>query len=145
MTAPTKRDLKKGYMLSTFPGRELSLLQKFKMLKAAGFDGVEPPSHLNHAEILSAVEETGLAIPSVSCGQHSRPLSSPDPAKRTAAVEGIKQALRDAKRYGASSSLVVPGGISEAISYAEAYRRNQEGLRKAVPLAEELGVKLAVG
>ena len=137
------RDLKKGYMLGTFPGKDLPLLEKFKMLKAAGFDGVEPPSHLDQEEVLRARDAAGLVIPSVSCGQHSRPLSQPDPAKRAAAVEGIKQALRDAKRYGATSILVVPGGITEEISYADAYRRNQDELRKAVPLAEELGVKMA--
>jgi hexulose-6-phosphate isomerase len=138
-----KRSLKKGYMLNTFPGKDLPLLDKFKMLKEAGFDGVEPPSHLSQEEILKAQDATGLEIPSVSCGQQSRPLSQPDPAKRAAAVAGIEQALRDAKAYGASSILVVPGGISAEISYADAYRRNQEELRKVLPLAESLGVKLA--
>src|SRR2546423_14603921 len=105
--------LKKGYMLNTFPGRELTLLEKFKLLKTAKFDGVEPPSHLDQDEVLHARDETGLAIPSVACGQHSRALSHPDAAKRAAAVEGVKQALKDAKHYGASSILVVPGGVSE--------------------------------
>src|SRR2546425_10551308 len=140
----TRRDLKKGYMLNTFPGKELPVMEKFKIIKAAGFDGVEPPSHLEPEEVLRARDETGLSIPSVSCGQQSRPLSHPDASKRAAAVEGVKQALRIARRYGASSILVVPGGVSEEIPYAEAYRRNQEELRKAVPLAEELGVKLAI-
>ena len=138
-----KRDLKKGYMLGTFPVKDLPLLEKFKMLKAAGFDGVEPPSHLPQEEVLRARDEAGLIIPSVSCGQHSRALSHADPAKRAAAVEGVKQALRDAKRYGATSILVVPGSVSEEVSYADAYTRTQAELRKAVPLAEEVGVKMA--
>src|SRR5438552_3211157 len=103
--AAKKRDLKKAYMLGTFPGKDLPLLEKFKILKAAGFEGVEPPSHLDQDEVLRSRDETGLAIPSVSCGKHSRPLSDPDPATRAGAVEGVKQALRDAKRYGASSIL----------------------------------------
>jgi L-ribulose-5-phosphate 3-epimerase len=139
----TKRSLKKGYMLNTFPDKDLPLLDKFKMLQAAGFDGVEPPSHLNQEEVLKAQDATGLAIPSVTSGQKSRPLSHPDPDRRAAAVAGIQQALRDAKRYGASSILLVPGGISEEISYADAYRRNQEELRKVLPLAEDLSVKIA--
>src|SRR4051812_30020778 len=138
------RQLKKGYMLSTFPGKELSVLEQFKMLKAAGFDGVETPSHLNQDDVLRARDETGLLIPSVPSGKVSRPLADPDPAKRAQAVEGIKQAVRDAKRYGASSVLVVPGGASESVSYADAFTRNQAELRKVVPLAEELGVKLAI-
>src|SRR4051812_9866142 len=138
------RQLKKGYMLSSFPGKDLPILEKFKMLKTAGFDGAEIPSHLDQAEVLRARDETGLLIPTVASGKVSRPLSDPDPAKRTEAVTGIKQALRDAKRYGASSVLVVPGGVSEGVSYAQAYQRNQEEIKKLVPFAEEIGVKLAI-
>jgi hexulose-6-phosphate isomerase len=52
--------------------------------------------------------------------------------------------LRDAKRYGATSVLLVPGVVNSQISYADAYTRSQEEIRKAVPLAEELGVKIAI-
>jgi L-ribulose-5-phosphate 3-epimerase len=136
-----KRNLKKGMWYASAPGK--TALEKFRAVKAAGFDGIEPPSHLDQEEVLRARDETGLAIPSVSCGKHSRGLSSPDAGKRTEAVEGIQQALRDAKRYGASSILVVPGNVTEQVTYATAYERTQQELRKAVPLAEELGVKLA--
>jgi L-ribulose-5-phosphate 3-epimerase len=136
-----KRNLKKGMWYASAPGK--TALEKFQALKAAGYDGVEPPSHLDQEEILRARDQTGLAIPSVSCGKQSRGLSSPDAARRAEAVEGVKQALRDAKRYGASSILVVPGGVTEQVTYADAYERTQQELRKAVPLAEELGVKLA--
>lgn len=135
------RDLKKGMWYAAAPGD--GPLEKFKAIKAAGFDGVEPPSHLDQNEVVRARDESGLLIASVSCGQHSRALSSPDPAKRAAVVEGVKQALRDAKRYGATSILVVPGGVNETTSYADNYQRVQSELKKAVPLAEELGVKLA--
>ena len=135
------RELSKGMWYAAAPGK--TVLEKFKAVKAAGFAGIEPPSHLDQDEVLRARDETGLAIPSVSCGRHSRGLSHPDAAKRAEAVEGVKQALRDAKRYGASSILVVPGGVSAAVTYAEAWQRTQEELRKTLPLAEELGVKLA--
>src|SRR4051812_9351004 len=134
--APKKRSLKKGYMLSTFPGKDLPVLEKFKMLKAAGFDGVEPPSHLNQEEVLKARDETGLLIPSVACGVHSRALSHPNPQKRAEAVEGVKQAVRDAKKYGATSVLVVPGVVSEEITYQDAFTRLQAESAKVMPLAE---------
>lgn len=137
-----KRNLKKGLWYAAAPGD--TALDKFKAVKAAGFDGIEPPSHLDQAEVLRAKGETGLAIPSVSCGKHSRALSGASASERDAAVEGIRQALRDAKRYGASSILVVPGGVNATVTYAEAWSRTQEGLRKAVALAEELGVKIAL-
>ena len=59
-------------------------------------------------------------------------------------MEGLKQALRDAKRYGASSVLFVPAVVNKQVSYADAYQRSQEEIRKAIPLAEELGVKIAI-
>jgi hexulose-6-phosphate isomerase len=136
-----KRDIKKGIWYPSSPGK--TVLEKFQAAKAAGFDGIEPPSHLDQEEVLRARDASGMIIPSVSCGQHSRALSNPDFAKRAEAVAGIQQALRDAKRYGATSILVVPGGVSEEVSYAAAYQRVQDSLRRAVPLAEELGVRLA--
>jgi L-ribulose-5-phosphate 3-epimerase len=138
------RDLKKGFMLNAFPGRDLPVLQQFEMLKAAGFDGVEPRSHLNQDEVLRARDATGLEIPSVSCGTHSRMLAQPNRETQQAGVAGIQQALRDAKRYGATSILVVPGLVNETISYAENYERTQAGVRACIPLAEELGVVMAI-
>ena len=136
-----KRELKKGFWYAAAPGK--GVLEKFKAIEAAGFDGVEPPSHLDQDEVLRTRDATGLAIPSVSCGHHSRGLSSPLAAERAKALAGVQQALRDAKRYGASSILVVPGVVNDKISYADAYTRTQDELRKAVPLAGELGVKMA--
>jgi len=71
-------------------------------------------------------------------------VSDPDPAVRGAGLEGLKQSLRDAKRYGASSVLFVPAVVKKEVSYADAYRRSQEEIRKALPLAEELGVRIAI-
>lgn len=116
--------------------------EKFPPVKEAGFDGMEVPSDLNQEEVLRARDQTGLAIATVSCGGHSRAWTLPDPATRAAGVEGVKQALRDAKRYGASSILVVPGVVDEKVTYAEAYQRVQECARQVLPLAEELDVKV---
>lgn len=143
-TSAKKRDLKKGYFLNAFPAGRYSLPDKFKMLKEAGFEGVEPPSHLNQDEVLKAMEESGLKIPTVSTGAHTRMLSNENPAMRRQGVEGLKHALQDAKKYGASSVLVVAGDVDGRTSYEEAYQRTQEELRKVVPMAEELGVKLAI-
>jgi L-ribulose-5-phosphate 3-epimerase len=136
-----KRDIKKGFWYPSAPGK--APLEKFEAVKAAGYDGIEPPSHLDQEEVLRARDKTGLAIPSVACGKHSRGLSHSEASQRAEAVAGIKQALRDAKRYGASSVLVVPGQVTDEIAYDVASQRTQEGLRQVVPLAEELGVKLA--
>jgi L-ribulose-5-phosphate 3-epimerase len=141
-----KRALKKGYMMSTFPGdkHELSWKEKFQMLKDAGFDGAEPPSHQDQKQILAARDATGIAIASVSAGQHTRAMSDPNPQTRAVATEALKQALRDAKAYGASSVLCVAGRVDESVHYADAYKRTHDAIKPAVPLAEELGVKIAV-
>jgi len=143
-TAPAaQRPIKKGIMWATV-GVKGSVLEKMKAIKEAGFDGTEMMSHMDQEEVLRARDETGLAIPSVCGRDHwSKPLSSPDPKVRAEGLEGLKQTLRDAKRYGASSVLLVPAVVSKDVSYAEAYSRSQTEIRKAIPLAEELGVKIA--
>ena len=139
-----KRRIQKGIMWGTV-GVKGSVLEKMKAIKEAGFDGAEMMSHMNQDEVLRARDEVGLAIPSVCAALHwEKPLSHPDPKVREAGLEGLKQALRDAKRYGASSILFVPAVVNKDISYADAYTRSQAEIRKAVPLAEELGVKIAI-
>jgi L-ribulose-5-phosphate 3-epimerase len=142
--ASAKRTLKKGIMWATV-GVKGSVLEKMQVVKDAGFEGVEMMSHMNQDEVLRARDATGLVIPSVCGRDHWKlPLSSPDEKVRAEGLEALKQTLRDAKRYGASSVLLVPGVVSKDISYDDAYKRSQAEIRKAVPLAEELGVKIAI-
>jgi len=139
-----KRAIKKGIMLDTV-GVKGSVLERFKAVKAAGFEGVEPLGGMNQDEVLKAFTETGLQAASVCCHSHwAKPVSDPDPTVREAGVEGLKQSLRDAKRYGASSVLFVPAVVNKNVSYADAYTRSQAELRKVIPLAEELGVAIAI-
>ncbi|MCX6915157.1 MAG: sugar phosphate isomerase/epimerase [Verrucomicrobia bacterium] len=142
--AAPKRSLKKGIMWGTV-GVKGSVLEKMKAIKEAGFEGTEMMSHMDQDEVLRARDETGLAIPSVCGRDHwGKPLSDPDPKVRAEGLEALKQTLRDAKRYGASSVLLVPGVVTKQVSYADAYTRSQAEIRKAIPLAEELGVKIAI-
>lgn len=141
---PAPRKLKKGIMWGTI-GVKGSVLEKMKAVKEAGFDGIEAMSHMNVDEVLRARDEVGLEIPSV-CGAHhwAKPLTDPDPKVREEGLEALKQCLRQAKRYGASSVLLVPGVVKKEVSYAEAYERSQAEILKAVPLAKELGVQIAI-
>jgi hexulose-6-phosphate isomerase len=141
--AAPKRAIKKGIMWATV-GVKGSVLEKMKAIKEAGFEGTEMMSHMDQDEVLRARDATGLAIPSVCGRDHwAKPLSSPDPKVRAEGVEALKQTLRDGKRYGASSVLLVPAVVSKEIAYNDAYTRSQAEIRKAIPLAEELGVKIA--
>ena len=142
--APVKRRIKKAIMYATI-GLKGSVHEKFKALKEAGFEGVEPMSHMNQDEVVKALEANGLKAASVCCNTHwNKPVSDPNPAVREEGLNGLKQALRDARRYGASSVLFVAAVVNKDVSYADAYKRSQAEIRKALPLAEELGVKIAI-
>ncbi len=122
-----------------------SVLEKFQAVKSAGFSGIEPISHMNRAEVLEALRTTGLEAASVCCATHWKsPLSDPDQSIREAGRAGLIQALRDAKSYGASSVLLVPAVVNQNVRYDDAYRRSQEEIRKVLPLARELQVKIAI-
>jgi hexulose-6-phosphate isomerase len=144
-----KRPIKKGMMWAAVAWDSDHLnspvLEKFKMIRTTGFEGIEIDGSMDQTEVLKARDETGLILPSVICATHwKKPLSDPDPALREAGLEGLKIALRDAKAYGSSSVLLVPAIVNKNVSYNEAYRRSQEEIKKAIPLAEELGVKIAI-
>lgn len=124
----------------------LSILDKFKMLKDLGFDGVEieAPSPLPMKEILEARDKTGLMIPGVVCGATWKAqLSHADPAVRAEGVRLVKQSLNDCKQYGGTTVLVIPGVVSGETSYQDAYVRSQGEIKKILPEAEKTGVKIA--
>src|SRR5215831_18746404 len=68
-TSEKKREIKKAIMYATI-GFKGSVLEKFKLVKEAGFAGVEPMSHMNQDEVLKALDETGLKAASVCCDTH---------------------------------------------------------------------------
>jgi len=141
-----ERRIKKALKF-TMVEEDSSILERFSLLKRLGFDGVEldSPNDFDEQEVLQARDETGLLIPGVIDSVHwSRPLSDPDPAVRQAGLEGLKTALQDANTYGADTALLVPAVVDKDTSYDEAYVRSQAEIRKVLPMAEELGVKIAV-
>lgn len=146
--ATPKRALKKGFMFSTLRvdrEKPLSVLARFQLLKEAGFDGVECMTPMDQAEVLAARDATGLEIPSLVVATHwTHPLSHPSPDTRKVTLDALMQGLRDAKAYGAKSVLLVPAVVNKTVSYADAYERSIVEIKKAVPLAEELGVAIAI-
>ena len=126
---------------------EGSLEDKFRLLVELGFDGVElnSPNDLDPEQVLAAKRASGIAIPGVVDSVHWRDtLGDADPEVRARGLVGLEAALRDAKTYGASTVLLVPAVVNKSTSYADAYRNSQTEIRKVLPLAEELGVKIAI-
>ncbi len=143
MTTPA-RNYKKGIMWGGI-GVGKTIMEKFQAAKDAGFDGVETDSHLDRNEVIKASKSTGLAVSSVCDSLHWKLLlSSPDPQVRADGVEALKVALEDAGAYGADAVLLVPGRVTDTVGYDECWDRSVEEIKKAIPLAEKLKVKIAV-
>jgi hexulose-6-phosphate isomerase len=143
---PPRRPWKKAIMFAMLdaPG---SLQEKFNLLKDAGIDGVElnAPGQFKAEEVREACKATGLEIEGVVDAFHWQiNLADPDPKVRATAVEYLKQGLRECAAFGGTSLLLVPAVVNPRVSYDQAYKRSQEEIRKALPVAEETGVKIAV-
>jgi hexulose-6-phosphate isomerase len=144
VSAAPKRQLKKAIMLGTLSIKG-TLAEKLKAAKDAGYEGVEPHGGMNQQEVLDALGSSGLKAASVCCHTHwKQTLTHNDEATREAGLQGVLTTLRDAKAYGADSILVVPGTVSEEVSYDVAWERSIAQLKKAVPLAKELGVRISI-
>lgn len=138
------RNLKKGVMWGSI-GVGQTIMEKFQAARAAGFDGVEVMSHLDRTEVLKARDATGLPVPSVCGAMHWKfLLSDPDPAIREQGVAALKLSLEDASIYGADTVLLVPGRVSDVVSYDDCWNRSVTEIKKVIPLAVDLKVKIAL-
>ncbi len=138
--------LSKALQLGMLPGK-LADREKFKLARKCGFEGIEasPMSDLSAAKELGELaREAGVPIHSIVYGGWGAPFSDPDPEVIEKGLAGMRTALRSAKAMGADAVLLVPAIVTENVSYADAYKRSQEHIRKLLPLAEELGVIIAV-
>ncbi len=144
VVAAPKRQLKKAIMLGTLSIKG-TLAEKLKAAAEAGYEGVEPHGGMSQQEVLDALGSSGLKAASVCCHTHwKQTLTHNDEATREAGLQGVLTTLRDAKAYGADSILVVPGTVSEEVGYDVAWERSITQLKKAVPLAKELGVRISI-
>ena len=135
---------KKSIMWGTV-GVEGSVPDKCKAIKEAGYQGIEPNSHMNRQEVIDAAKATGLAITDVCCSTHwGKPLSHPDAAIRQEGIDGMIVAMEDAAAYGTDAVLLVPGVVNDTVTYDECWNRSTEGIKKLLPAAEKLKVKICV-
>lgn len=142
--AKPARKLRKAIMGGTL-GIKGTLVEKYKAAREAGYEGVEPAGGMNQQEVIDALGQSGLQAASVCCHTHwKQTLTHDDPAVREQGLQGVLTTLRDAKAYGADSILVVPGVVSETVPYDVAWERSITEVKKAVPLAKELGVKISI-
>jgi L-ribulose-5-phosphate 3-epimerase len=92
-----------------------SVLEKFQLQKELGYDGMELVSPWNRdvEDVRRASEKTGMPVHAlVDMKQWQIRLSSPDPMVREKGVAILEQSLRDAKAFGGSAVLLVPGKVT---------------------------------
>src|SRR3954467_12881036 len=142
--AAPKRNLRKAIMYSTI-GVKGSVLEQFRAMREAGFEGVEPMGGMKRDEVIAAFKATGLQAASVCCHTHwEKPLSAADEATRKIGLDGLLTSLHDAKAYGAGSVLLVPGVARNGVTYQECFDRSIIEIKKAIPVAKETGVKISI-
>jgi len=124
-TGRIKKALKYGMISGDMPA-----VEKFKMIKELGYDGVEPGvgNDKEAAELLEASEKTGVPIHGVVNGS----------------VNNIPRAIDRAVLYGSSSVLLVAGKVDENKPYAVNYEETQQTIREAIPYAAEKKIMLLV-
>jgi L-ribulose-5-phosphate 3-epimerase len=142
---PSPKRWKKAFMLGDL--KEGSPLGPFRLLKEAGFEGVElsSPNRLDRREVLDARDQTGLVIHGVSGSRHwNDTLSDPDPQVVERGMAAIRQEFDDCRAYGGTTVLVVPAVVNRKVGYRDAYKRSQANIRRLIPDAEKHGVKIAI-
>jgi L-ribulose-5-phosphate 3-epimerase len=122
-----------------------TLVDKFRVLKELGFDGVEldSPTGLTVAEVQDAIEKTGLPVHGVVDSIHwNKTLSHPDEAVRHEGLKGLETAILESKAFGGTSVLLVPAVCNKEVSYEDAWTRSIAEIKKAIPLAERLDIDI---
>ncbi|MCS6829081.1 MAG: sugar phosphate isomerase/epimerase family protein [Armatimonadota bacterium] len=138
--------LKKALVLSMLPDN-LDYVERFRLAKEVGFDGIEAPPINDPEEIKkmrAAAEVSGVPVHSIIYGGWHAPLSSADPRVIERGIADVQAALQCAKDLGADTVLLVPAIVNESTRYIDAYTRSQQNIRKVIPLAEKLKVVIAV-
>ena len=141
-----RKPIRKAVKFGMIDG-DLSVEGKFRLLRALGFDGVEMPSPttLDIDEVRAAAAVADITVHGVVDVEHWKsPLSDPDPAVRGRGRTALEQALRDCRRYDADTVLLVPAVVNSRVSYADAWTRSRQEIRTVLPVASELGVRIAI-
>jgi len=145
--AETKKPKLKKAVKYAMIGTGKTIKEKFELIKRLGFQGVEidtPEGLPNRVELMLAQEDTGIKVHGAIDSVHWRDtLSHPDAAVRAKGLAALKAALHDAAFIGATTVLLVPGVVNKDVTYEQCWERSQTEIRKALPLAEKLGVKIA--
>jgi len=126
-----------------------SVEDKFALIKRLGYDGLEmnSPDEIDRDEVVRARDKTGVVIHGVVDSIHwQKRLSDPKESVRAEGMTGLKTAIDDCNRYGGTTVLLVPGRVSnkETENFDQVWERSTAEIKKAIPLADQAGVKIAI-
>ena len=127
----------------------LSVIDKFKLMNELGYDGVEMDSQfaVPAKEILAAQDASGIPVHGVVNANHwSIRLSDPTADIRAKALEELLVGIRYTHEVGGSTILLVPGAVRDTQNenQEQVWERSIAGIRAAIPLAAELGVRIGI-
>ena len=141
LTGRIKKTLKIGMIKA--PG--VSLAERFRIARAAGFDGVEmkfPGNDLEETQ--QAITETGFPVDGCVCATHWKIRhTSPDASTRAEALKDLRRAIEDTHAVGGHSVLLVVGRGSDGPE-GEIWKRSRDNIAEAIPLAAECGVQILI-
>lgn len=144
-----KPRLKKAVKIGMIEGKTFD--EKFALVKKLGFDGVEMDSpgcdEAQRKEAKEAAAKNGITLHGVVISTHWKTRhSDPNPEVRAKAMEYLKGALEDAKYWGATTVLLVPGAVRDKDNenYDQVWERSSAAVKEAIPFAEKAGVKIAI-
>lgn len=122
-----------------------TLTDKFKAAQAAGFQGVELNSPgFDVAEAKQAISETGLPVDGTVCSTHWKTTHThADEKVRAQALNDLQTAIRDTHAVGGNTVLLV-AGVGNDGAKNEIWSRAVDNISKALPLAAQLGITIAI-
>ena len=145
--APARLPIKKAIWFGMLP-EKLSIMDRFKMARDAGFEEMEPNTETDPRkaeEFKKASDATKVRIHSVMNSAHWKyPLSSADPAIVAESMKGMETSLKNAQLWGADTVLLVPAVVNPQTSYKDAWTRSQAQIRKLIPMAEKMKVVIGI-
>ena len=143
------KSLKMGMITSKDKdGKPLSVQDRLKIAKKAGFASVEPDTIFRDkdlAEYVKASEKLDFPIDGIICSTHwGKPLSDPDPAVFEQTMKGMRTSIKNAKELGGDMVLLVPAVVNPQVRYQDAWTRAVERTKMLAEDAEREGIVIGI-
>ncbi|MEM1353771.1 MAG: sugar phosphate isomerase/epimerase family protein [Planctomycetota bacterium] len=132
---------KLGMVTKEFNGRELTLSERFQIVKGVGFDGIDldEAGTVTPLEARQASIDSGLFVHNAINHDHWRiRLTSPRPDEVKKGLANLEHCIRVSHAAGGSGVLLVVGAGGDG-SADEIIARSREAIRGLLPMAAALG------